>query len=196
MLLILSSLQSSLPLKDAFLEKFWNSQQFIRSPSSLIEAILLETSKNHFEEDVCQAFCIAQLRHSLRCAVATDQFQRPDQWQNWMVLADRSNNSKCIELVLRYALSCACGSSSATKTKGAWQDIPRAEAARSLQSESEDEELGSVQVPLILQHLGFWQKLVEIASSRTQPDPAQVLRPLNEALKTLAGKNRSGGFDS
>lgn len=188
-LLILSSLQSSLPLKDAFLEKLWNSQQFIRSPGSLIEAILLETSKNQFEEDVCQAFCIAQLRHSLRCAIATDQFQRPDQWQHWMVLADRSNNSKCIELVLRHALSSACGSSSARRTMGAeQQDIPRAEAEWNLQSESEDEELGLVQVPLILQHLGFWQKLVEIANSRTQPDPDQILRPLNAALKTLAGK--------
>ena len=188
-LLILSSLQSSLPLKDAFLEKLWNSQQFIRSPGSLIEAILLETSKNQFEEDVCQAFCIAQLRHSLRCTIATDQFQRPDQWQHWMVLADRSNNSKCIELVLQHALSSACGSSSARRTMGAeQQDIPRAEAEWNLQSESEDEELGLVQVPLILQHLGFWQKLVEIANSRTQPDPDQILRPLNAALKTLAGK--------
>lgn len=68
------------------------------------------------------------------------------------------------------------------------QDIPRAEAEWNLQSESEDEELGLVQVPLILQHLGFWQKLVEIANSRTQPDPDQILRPLNAALKTLAGK--------
>ena len=187
-LLVLSSLQGSVLLQDAVLEKLRTCQQFGGNPSSTIEAILQETPNKQFEEEVCRSFCISQLRKSLRRAIAMDNFQRPDKWQQWIALADWSNNSEYVELVLRYAISCACGSSSTVTGMGAGQALQSLGADESLHNEKETEEIGSVELISILQHLGFWQRLVQIAAKRHQPDPVEILRPLNAALKVLADR--------
>ena len=183
---ILSSLRGSVPLQQAVLANLRQSyQRNVGNPNSFIDAIL-EMPSSQADEEACNAFCISQLQHSLRRIVAAGQFQ-PDQWQRWIVSSDQGNNSKYMELVLHYALSCACGSCRGTKAMGCSQKVAIPQAW-TLQSESKEDELGSVQVTLILQHLGFWQKLVQIASKHVQPDPAQILRPLNASLKTLADK--------
>eukprot|EP00435_Cladocopium_sp_Y103_P059228 s32_g21.t1 len=166
-LLILFNLQGSQPLQVEVFHKFsLHCQQCIPSRNSLIEAILETPSHKGPGHQMGFKFCIEHLEWSLRQIAAAERFGRPDRWQHWVVLADQSNDSRYLQLVFHYALSCVCSS----------VDI---------RSQVEER---CIQQHFILQNPAFWQQLVHIASKRNQRDLFQILRPLKASLKNLADK--------
>ena len=162
---VLFSLRNSVRLQQAVLMGL-SSQGVLGSPSSLIEAILkTPSSTEEFEDEACYRFYLSQLEHSLQ-TVAPHPFQRPEQWEDWINLADQHKRSDYVGLVLQYALACAYGSCKQQECK---------------------EDLSETAV--ILGFAGFWRKLLEIATRRLQPNLAEkILNPLRKSLKMLGHK--------
>ena len=168
-LLILFNLQGSQPLQVAVFQRFsLHCQQCVPS-RSLIEAILETPSHEEPGHQMGCTFCIKHLGWSLHQIVATEHFGRPDRWQHWVVLADKSNDTRYMQLVFHYAMSCVCSSDIRSQGDGHCR-------------------LQLVQQHFILQHPALWQQLLHIASQRNQPDLVQILHPLKASLKNLADK--------
>lgn len=174
---ILLHLQGSEPLQGAVFRRCSeHCQQRSSNRSSLVEAIL-QTKSHYTQEKVSYNFCISQLKNSLHEAAARDRLGKPEMWQCWIDLADKSNNAEYLELVLRYALSCACGSNFFKKAIGAGDLPPPADWREQC-----------VEPILILRCPRFWQKALQIARCRSQTHLAEILLPLTSSLKTLAHK--------
>ncbi len=162
---VLFSLRNTVRLQRDVLIRL-SSQGVLGSPSSLIEAILnTPSSTEEFEEQACYRFCLSQLEYSLQ-TVAPHPFQRPEQWQDWINLADQHKRSDYVGLVLQYALACAYGS---------------------CKQQEREEDLSEMAV--ILSFAGFWRKLLEIATRRLQPNLTEkILNRLRKSLKMLGHK--------
>ena len=184
---ILFTLRGSKILQKAVFERLWQrlSRFEQATPGLLVDGILETLDEGEtFQEEACQAFAILHLHHALHEAYQGSR--QADQWQKLLNQAARHPQSCYVEVVLRFALSCAHATN---VDEDDWKStaFPK---LKSLQDawgvkKLKEERVADVKVSLLLQYPDFWQRAIEIAEARAQSLTPDLLQPVAASLNCL-----------
>lgn len=175
-------------LQKAVLERVWSEERVCKNATAIIDVILGGRWHQELADEACQAFCALHLQYSLNAFVKS-KLQRPDPWKVWIDLADKSERSWCVEMVLHYALKAfandvANEESSPVCPKFAIGQTHIDWGVQPLRMEY----LAGLSVTVIVRYPDFWQTIIDAGSKHAEGMAETILLPLFTALRSLTLK--------
>ena len=186
---ILLSMAESVSLQKAVFQKLWKSRQLQQfTPGAIIGVIMQAFEKDALVDEACRAFCLLQLRVSLRqMQRGKDGRAMADTWQQWLNQADQHEDSLYVEVILRFVMQCARDSTSDDDTLDACPELTRLQDAWGVAADKE-QTVGTLRVSLLLQNPDFWNSAMGVSRKRASSLSPQVMQPLLKSLESLSQK--------